>query len=161
MDCMDALRQMPDKAFDLVVADPPYGIEKAHSAPSRISKYGNMQVANDDKPGEEYFKEIFRVSKNQIIWGYNHLSDMLPTTKEFIFWYKHQPLDTYSDGELAWTSFKKTARCIDIPFFGGGVYRRNRTNSSNTETGCFVCMDFQPLRQTGQQNTGYASWIRI
>ena len=44
---------------------------------------------------------------------------MLPPTKEFIFWYKHQPVISYSDGELAWTSFKKTAKCFDHPFFGG------------------------------------------
>ena len=44
---------------------------------------------------------------------------MLPPTKEFIFWYKHQPVGTYSDGELAWTSFLKTAKCFDFPYFGG------------------------------------------
>lgn len=58
------------------------------------------------------------MTKNQIIWGYNHLSDMLPPTKEFLFWYKHQPVETYSDGELAWTSFSKTAKCFDYPYFG-------------------------------------------
>ena len=58
------------------------------------------------------------VSKNQIIWGYNHLSDMLPTCKEFLFWFKHQPVASYADGELAWTSFTKTARCIDLPYIG-------------------------------------------
>ena len=118
-DCMEALKEYPDKYFDLAVVDPPYGIEKALSAPSRIAKYGQMKTVNDAKPTEEYFRQLFRVSKNQIIWGYNHLSDMLPSTKEFIFWFKHQPVDTYSDGELAWTSFKKTAKCFDFPFFGG------------------------------------------
>lgn len=78
-----------------------------------------MESVNDQKPSKEYFAQLFRVSKNQIIFGYNYLSDMLPPTKEFLFWYKHQPVDTYSDGELAWTSFKKTARCFDFPFFGG------------------------------------------
>lgn len=118
-DCMEALKGYPDKYFDLAVVDPPYGIEKAFSATSRIAKYGQMKTVNDTKPTEEYFRQLFRVSKNQIIWGYNHLSDMLPSTKEFIFWFKHQPVDTYSDGELAWTSFKKTAKCFDFPFFGG------------------------------------------
>lgn len=118
MDCMIALRDMPDKCFDLAVVDPPYGIEKAFSATSRIAKYGGVEIVNDAKPTAEYFTELFRVSKNQIIWGYNHLSDMLPKTKEFIFWYKHNPVDTYSDGELAWTSFNKTAKVFDYPFFG-------------------------------------------
>ena len=119
MDCMDAMRQMPDKCFDLAVVDPPYGIDKAFTATSRVAKYGQLKTVNDSKPTEEYFKQLFRVSKNQIVFGYNHLSDMLPPTKEFLFWYKHQPVDSYSDGELAWTSFQKTAKCFDFPFFGG------------------------------------------
>lgn len=119
MDCLAAMREMPDNAFDLAVVDPPYGIKKGFQAKSRIAKYGQMDSVNDAKPSKEYFAELFRVSKNQIIWGYNHLSDLLPSTKEFIFWYKHQPVDTYSDGELAWTSFGKTAKCFDYPFFGG------------------------------------------
>lgn len=119
MDCMEYMKSLPDKAFDLAVVDPPYGIEKGVSATSRIAKYGQMESVNDQKPNDEYFEQLFRVSKNQIIFGYNHLSDMLPPTKEFLFWYKHQPVDTYSDGELAWTSFKKTAKCFDFPFFGG------------------------------------------
>lgn len=119
MDCLAAMREMPDNAFDLAVVDPPYGIEKGFRATGRVAKYGQMNSVNDAKPTREYFKELFRVSKNQIIWGYNHLSDMLPSTKEFIFWYKHQPVDSYSDGELAWTSFTKTAKVFDYPFFGG------------------------------------------
>ena len=119
IDCMEYMQALPDNAFDLAVVDPPYGIEKAFSDTSRIAKYGQMESVNDQKPSKEYFAQLFRVSKNQIIFGYNHLSDMLPPTKEFLFWYKHQPVDTYSDGELAWTSFKKTARCFDFPFFGG------------------------------------------
>lgn len=119
IDCMEYMQALPDNAFDLAVVDPPYGIEKVFNATSRIAKYGQMESVNDQKPSKEYFAQLFRVSKNQIIFGYNHLSDMLPPTKEFLFWYKHQPVDTYSDGELAWTSFKKTARCFDFPFFGG------------------------------------------
>lgn len=118
-DCLAAMREMEDNAFDLAVVDPPYGIEKGFQATSRIAKYGQMNSVNDMKPSREYFEQLFRVSKNQIIWGYNHLSDLLPSTKEFVFWYKHQPVESYSDGELAWTSFTKTAKCFDYPFFGG------------------------------------------
>lgn len=118
-DCMAGMARYPDKYFDLAVADPPYGIENAFGTASRIRKYGQMKTVNEEKPQLGYFEELFRVSKNQIVWGYNHLSNILPTTKEFIFWYKHQPVTTYSDGELAWTSFKKTAKCFDYPFFGG------------------------------------------
>ena len=118
IDCMEFMRRVPSKYFDLAVVDPPYGIEKGFKATSRVRRYGQTKTANDDKPTAEYFTELFRVSKNQIIWGYNHLSDLLPPTKEFIFWYKRQPVDSYSDGELAWTSFNKTAKCFDHAYFG-------------------------------------------
>lgn len=119
MDCMEYMRTLPDKTFDLAVVDPPYGIEEAFKPQSRIAKYGQLQTVNDEKPDEKWFMELCRVSKNQIVWGYNHLSDLLPPTKEFIFWYKHQPVDSYADGELAWTSYKKTAKCFDYAYFGG------------------------------------------
>lgn len=119
MDCMEYMRTLPDKAFDLAVVDPPYGINRfKNGQPSRLNKYGQMATVNNLRPNEEYFQELFRVSKNQIVWGYNHLSDLLPPTSEFVFWYKHQPVSTYADGELAWTSFTKTAVCFDYPFFG-------------------------------------------
>jgi len=119
-DCMVGMSRYPDKHFDLAIVDPPYGIERFKDAqPTRLNRYGSMGIANDTKPTPAYFNELRRISINQIIWGYNHLSDLLPATKEFVFWYKHQPVDTYADGELAWTSFTKTAKCFDYPFFGG------------------------------------------
>ncbi|MBR4755333.1 MAG: site-specific DNA-methyltransferase, partial [Bacteroidales bacterium] len=117
-DCMEIMRSFKDKEFDLAIVDPPYGINNAFQTTSRIAKYGQVKTVNDWKPDAIYFSELFRISKNQIIWGYNHLSDMLPSCKEFLFWYKHQPVVSYSDGELAWTSFNKTAKCIDLPYFG-------------------------------------------
>jgi len=116
-DCMDYMKTLDDNAFDLAIVDPPYGMPGV-SAPSRIKKYGKLQIVSDVKPNRQYFKELFRVSKNQIIWGYNHLSDMLPATSSFIFWHKHQPVKTYADGELAWSSFLGSAKCFDYPFFG-------------------------------------------
>ena len=73
MDCMDALRQMPDKYFDLAVVDPPYGLPKdstngAGKLKDRALNRGNISVW-DTPPDDEYFEELFRVSKNQIIWG--------------------------------------------------------------------------------------------
>lgn len=127
VDCMEGFKEIPNKAFDLAIVDPPYGVERfKNNQPTRLNKYGSMKTANDLKPDAEYFKELFRVSKNQIIWGYNHLSDLLPSTKEFVFWFKHQPVDTYSDGELAYTSFSKTAKCFDYPYFGGINAEDNR-----------------------------------
>ena len=139
MDCMEAMKEMPDNAFDLAVVDPPYGIEKGFSATSRIAKYGQMQTVNDARPTKEYFTELFRVSKNQVVWGYNHLSDLLPSTKEFLFWYKHQPVDTYADGELAWTSFTKTAKCFDYPYYGStGGDKGNRIHPTQKPVALYI-----------------------
>jgi len=113
------MKEIPDKYFDLAIVDPPYGMETKGNAQDRFNMGQSLELVNDAKPNKEYFSEIMRVSKNQIIWGYNHLSDMLPSCREFIFWYKHNPVVTFSDGELAWTSFQKTARCFDYMYFGG------------------------------------------
>ena len=119
MDCIEGMRKFPDKYFDLAIVDPPYGINGlSKSRPSVLTKYGQLETVNDLVPTKEYFDDLFRVSKNQIVWGFNHLSDLLPTTKEYVFWYKHQPVASFSDGELAWTSFTKTAKCFDYKFFG-------------------------------------------
>ena len=99
MDCMEGMKQFPDKYFELAIVDPPYGIETRGNAQDRFRMGMQLKTVNDAKPNREYFHELFRVSKNQIIWGYNHLSDMLPTCREFIFWYKHNPVVTFSDGE--------------------------------------------------------------
>ena len=119
IDCMEYMKSLPDKAFDLAVCDPPYGINRfKNGETSRLRKYGQLNTVNNDKPTKEWFNELVRVSKNQIVFGYNHLCDILPPTSEFVFWYKHQPVDTYADGELAYTSFNKTAKCFDYAFFG-------------------------------------------
>lgn len=119
-DCMIGMHRYPNKYFDLAVCDPPYAINRfKNGETSRLRKYGSLKTVNDSRPTKEWFQELVRVSKNQIVFGYNHLCDILPPTSEFIFWYKHQPVKTYADGEIAYTSFKKTAKCFDYPFFGG------------------------------------------
>jgi site-specific DNA-methyltransferase (adenine-specific) len=117
-DCMDYLAECGENEFDLAVVDPPYNIERFNSAPSRISKYGQMKTVNSMPPDSFFVGHLKSVSKNQIVWGYNHLADLLGPTKEFIFWYKHNPVASYSDGELAWTSFTKTAKVFDYQYFG-------------------------------------------
>ena len=117
VDCMEYMKGLDDNAFALAIVDPPYGIETRGNAQDRFSKGMQLSTVNDAKPGVEYFAELFRVSQNQIIWGYNWLSDMLPKCREFIFWYKHQPVITFADGELAWSSFQRTAKCFDMPFY--------------------------------------------
>lgn len=70
MDCMEGMKQFPDKYFDLAIVDPPYGLERFKHGGSVINKYGNEKGTwNNIKPSKHYFEELFRVSKNQIIWG--------------------------------------------------------------------------------------------
>lgn len=112
-DCMIGMHRYPDNFFDLAVCDPPYAINRLKNGEtSRLRKYGSLKTVNDLRPTKEWFQELVRVSKNQIVFGYNHLCDILPPTSEFIFWYKHQPVKTYADGELAYTSFKKNRKVL-------------------------------------------------
>ena len=104
MDCMEYMRQFPDKHFELAVVDPEFGIGIAKSA-RLVTDKGLKAKKWDDKPIDAlYFKELFRVSKNQIIWGGNYYA--LPPTKHCIIWDKKQP-ESFSFGmfDFAWTSF--------------------------------------------------------
>lgn len=150
MDCMEYMKQFPEKFFDLAIVDPPYGIDGGFHVTSRIAKYGQTKIVNDNKPRPEYFIELFRVSKNQIIWGYNHLSDMLPKCKEFIFWYKHQPVRSYADGELAWTSFQTTAKCFDYPFFGSVNKEHHRIHPTQKPVALYKWI-FENFARGGQK----------
>jgi site-specific DNA-methyltransferase (adenine-specific) len=125
-DNMELMARYEDNYFDLSIVDPPYGIETKGNAQDRFRMDKDLSLVNDAKPTKQYFDELFRVSKNQIIWGYNHLSDLLPSCREFIFWYKHQPVVTFSDGELAWTSFTKTAKCFDYPYYKANIENKGQ-----------------------------------
>lgn len=114
-DCMEIMGNYPDKYFDLAVVDPPYGLNLALNG--QFKKYGGTSKW-DYRPKPEYFKELFRVSKNQIIWGYNYLSDMLPPCKGFIYWSKLNHHENRADGELAWISFDKLARHFEYMWDG-------------------------------------------
>lgn len=117
------MARYPDKYFDLAIVDPPYGIgfgdyERGggnQKTKERHTKNGKKKW-DDLTPNADYFKELFRVSKNQIIWGGNYFN--LDPTQCFIFWYKQNPVANFSDGELAWTSFKKPALCFDYRYYG-------------------------------------------
>lgn len=115
MDCMEYMRQFPDKFFELACVDPPYGINKDGQRRS-TSKHGGRKEHNykgwDSKiPSEDYFNELFRVSKNQIIWGGNYFTKYLPGSMGWIFWDKGQRIRN-SDGELAYTSFERALRVV-------------------------------------------------
>ncbi len=105
---MKILRELPDKCIDLILTDPPYGIGMS-SNPVR----GKHEKDNWDDaiPTKEYFDEIFRVSKNQIIWGGNYFIEHLRNSKNFLIWNKLQPEDfSLAMCEMAWTSFDSPAK---------------------------------------------------
>ena len=108
IDCMEYMKNIPDKFFELAIVDPPYGIninmnmgiKKGQKKRHKIKKWDN------EIPKQEYFIELMRISQNQIIWGGNYF--YLPPTYHFIFWDKEIPNGmSFSDGEYAWTSFNK------------------------------------------------------
>jgi site-specific DNA-methyltransferase (adenine-specific) len=110
-DCMDLMRDRPDKAYDLAIVDPPYGIGMGCGAGETRGIGGNKKRDlytpkkwDENKPDKTFFDELFRVSKNQIIWGGNYFSDLLPISRGWIYWRKMMG-GNYSDGELAFTSF--------------------------------------------------------
>ncbi len=112
MDCMEYMRGLPDKAFELAIVDPPYGIGESGGAKrTRGSKKTNglKKDWDNQRPSKEYFDELDRVSKNQIIWGGNYFADLLAPSRCWLYWQKDMGGD-FSDGELAWTSFDKVLK---------------------------------------------------
>lgn len=110
MDCMEGMKSFPDNYFDLAIVDPPYGIDINSSGTHFKEKY---DVKDWDKitPDDEYFKELMRVSKNQIVWGGNYFLDRLGNCKCFIIWDKKIAEDmSFAMCEMAWTSFKNGAK---------------------------------------------------
>jgi site-specific DNA-methyltransferase (adenine-specific) len=117
-DCLEALRKMPDNSFDLAIIDPPYGINVNMNMGVRKGEKRKHQSKDWDKesPNEDYFIELFRVSKNQIIWGANNFIDKLTNKTAWIFWDKIITGDVpFSAGELAWTSFDCSLKKVAIP----------------------------------------------
>lgn len=112
-DCMIGMARYPDKFFDLAIVDPPYGINISNNP---VRQMHDKKGWDNSTPNEHYFKELLRVSSNQIIWGGNYFN--LPPSRGFIFWYKNQPVPNFADGEFAWTSFDKVARCFDYRYYG-------------------------------------------
>lgn len=114
MDCMEYMRSLPDKAFDLAVVDPMYGIgENGAKSGSRanLAKRKDYKPVDDTPPNEEYFNELFRVSKNQIIWGANHfIAAFAENASCWLVWDKDNGDTNYADCELAWTSFPGAVR---------------------------------------------------
>jgi site-specific DNA-methyltransferase (adenine-specific) len=116
VDCMEGMKGYPDKYFDLAIVDPPYGI--GYDGVRKSSGSHGGRKAHDFKgwdemtPDENYFSELFRVSKDQIIWGANYMTKHLPASMGWIFWDKGQRICN-SDGELAYSSFDRALRVAE------------------------------------------------
>ena len=113
-DCMEAMKDMADNQYDLAIVDPPYGLERFKASDGgnskKIKSFGDKNKNwNNIKPNKEFFNELFRVSKYQIIWGSNNF--VLPTSEYFIIWQKSNALDfSFAMVEQAWTNVKKPAK---------------------------------------------------
>ena len=122
-DNMELMKRYPDNYFDLAIVDPPYGIgvnkwllgdNKPHKR-----KHTKGKVWDSETPTLEYFIELFRVSKNQIIWGGNYFTDKLPISMGWIYWDKMRNEGlSFADGELAWTSFNSSLKSARIQYDG-------------------------------------------
>jgi site-specific DNA-methyltransferase (adenine-specific) len=105
-DCMDFMRELPDKYYDLAIVDPPYGIGISSNP---VRQMHDKKQWDNAIPNEEYFKELFRVSKNQIVWGGNYFP--LPPSQGFLIWDKKQPQDfSLAMCEFAWSSIQSPAK---------------------------------------------------
>jgi len=111
-DCMLALKEMKDNQFELAIVDPPYGI-KMHGGTRQYNKYVNKDWDNEI-PKKEYFDELQRVSKNQIIWGGNYMTEFLYPSRCWLIWDKTIHGNTFADGEAAWTSFNQNLRIYPL-----------------------------------------------
>ena len=124
IDCMELMANIKDKEVDLAIVDPPYGIERMN----RIGNDKNNRISLvksgmwNTKPSRKYFKELFRVSKNQIIFGANNF--ILPYTEYFIVWDKQQTVDNFASAEYAWTNVKKPAK-----IFQYSIHKHNQNKS--------------------------------
>ena len=122
-DCMEYMREFPDNYFDLAIVDPPYG-DGLHAeqggAKGWFTKYNqkvtigaDKNIKWDIKPDDQYFKELFRISKNQVIWGGNYFT--LPPTRCFLVWRKLTISENFTMAmcEYAWTSFNSNAKVYE------------------------------------------------
>ena len=115
-DNLEIMRGYKDDEFDLAIVDPPYGIGAENHAGNADNGWKQWDKKSWDNaiPTAEYFEQLFRVSKNQIVWGGNYFANLLPNSQGWIFWDKGQRDFSLADGELCWTSFKKSLRVFEM-----------------------------------------------
>ena len=125
-DNMALMARYEDNHFDLAIVDPPYGIGAGGTNfKNGTSKSKTIDFRENDWdkniPPAEYWEQLFRVSKNQIVWGGNYMTEYLPPKSCWLFWDKGTGDNSYADGELAWTSFDGAMRKITKSWVGANA----------------------------------------
>lgn len=148
MDCMEYMRSVPDGFFNLAIVDPPYfaGVNKSGYYGKGYSSLGVQRAKHYDTleswdiPNKQYFEELARISKNQIIWGANHFAGVFDSSSAgWIVWDKDNGKSSFSDGELAYTSFDRALRIFKWVWNGmhqgtyGGNVKLNQTRINPTQ----------------------------
>jgi site-specific DNA-methyltransferase (adenine-specific) len=125
-DCVEGLKRFSDNHFDLAIVDPPYGIgaNKMQLGNGKRKIYRGEADWDNAIPTAEYWEQLFRVSKNQIVWGGNYMTEFLPPSRCWIFWDKGTGDNSYADGELAWCSFDKVVKKYSRFWSGGNAKER-------------------------------------
>ena len=120
---MKLMARYPDNHFDLAICDPPYGIDVTKMTLGNGKKKINRGTSDWDSstPSQEYWNELFRVSKNQIVWGANYMTNFLPPSMGWIYWDKGTGANDFSDGELAFTSFNRALRSYKVSWVGANA----------------------------------------
>ena len=125
-DCLDIMKDWPDECVDLVLTDPPYGIERFKHGSLRFDK--KQEYPNglkwDNKPTRETLLDIIKIGKHSIIWGMNNL--LLPTTEYFVVWNKKQTVDNFASAEIAWTNIKMPAKVFEY-----SIHLHNQTEKNH------------------------------
>ena len=120
---MELMARYEDNYFDLAIVDPPYGIDVRKMTLGNGKNKINRGTSHWDSniPNKHYFDELNRVSKNQIIWGANYMTEHLPPSMGWIFWDKGTGANDFSDGELAYTSFNRALRKYKVSWVGANA----------------------------------------
>lgn len=122
-DNMEFMKEVEDKEYAISLVDPPYGISanKMTLGNGKKKIYRGLNNWDNEIPKAEYFKELFRVSKNQVVWGGNYMTEYLKPTGAWLFWDKGTGDNDFADGELAWTSYEGALRKISKSWVGANA----------------------------------------
>lgn len=154
-DCMKFMADVPMGYFDLVIADPPYGIGRDWERRNKASQQFSETYDNTERPSPEVFNEIIRVSKHWVIWGWNYFTDILPPSNYLIVWDKMSNCNQtfhYSKAEIAGTDIKIPCNLVAIPWDGYrmGEETGQKKNPSAPEAGRALSLAPGDLRTQGE-----------